>query len=404
MFDHCRFVDVPAMNRRRLLASLPAAIAASSFAAPEKKLHVAIIGHTGRGNYGHGIDTMWQTLPAVEIAAVADADAAGLAAVLKKLNVSKGFADYRAMLTEVKPDIVAIGPRHMDQHRDMLLAAIYAGARGIYIEKPFVRSPAEADEVIDAAEKSGAKIAVAHRNRYHPVMPVIAKMLKDGVIGRVLEMRGRGKEDARGGSLDLWVLGSHVVNVATFFGGVPVSCFATVFQNGKPITKADVHEGDEGIGAFAGNEVHARFELANGAPLFFDSIQNAGVKEASFGLQIIGTQGIIDFRIDREPFAHLCVGSPFNPALKEPRQWQPVTTAGIGKPEPIADFGKKLASHELAGLDLIAAIRENRAPLCDAVQGRETVEMISAVFESHRLKGQCVTFPLQNRQNPLTLL
>jgi late competence protein required for DNA uptake (superfamily II DNA/RNA helicase) len=68
------------------------------------------------------------------------------------------------------------------------------------------------------------------------------------------------------------------------------------------------------------------------------------------------------------------------------------------------DIAKKVSSHEISGLDLIAAIQENRAPLCDAVQGRQITEMISAVFESHRLNGQRVLLPLQTRVNPLTLL
>lgn len=389
------------MNRRHLLTALAAAPLTTL--AAETKLRVALIGHTGRGNYGHGLDTMWKAIPATEIVAIADADAKGLETELNKIGTGKGFADYKAMLAKVKPDIVAIGARHIDQHRDMMLAAIQNGAKGIYIEKPFVRSPAEADEVIAAAEKTGTKIAIAHRNRYHPAMSTITRLIESGEFGRMLEMRGRGKEDTRGGSLDLWVLGSHIFNLATLFGGEPTACTAGVYQDGKPITKAQVKEGDEGIGALAGNEVHARFELAKGIPLFFDSVQNAGVKEAGFGLQIIGTKGVIDFRIDQEPVAHLRPGSPFQPNLKA-SPWLPITTAGIGKPEPIAHLGKKLSSHETAGLDLIAAIQENRAPLCDAVQGRQTIEMICAVFESHRLNGQRVTLPLKTRVNPLTLL
>jgi predicted dehydrogenase len=389
------------MNRRQLLTVL-ATTPLTNFAA-EPKLRVAIIGHTGRGNYGHGLDTMWQQIPETEIVAVADADAKGLTNELKKLGCDQGFADYKAMLASVKPEIVAIGPRHVDQHRDMLIAAIQAGARGIYIEKPFCRSIEEVDEVLTAAAKTGTKIAIAHRNRYHPVLPVIAQLIKEGTIGRVLEMRGRGKEDARGGSLDLWVLGSHVVNVASYFGGAVKACTATVLQDGKPITKAEVKDGDEGIGPLAGNEVHARFEMADGTPLFFDSVQNAGAKEAGFGLQIIGTKGLIDFRIDKEPFAHLLVGNPFQPG-SEPRAWQPITTAGVSKPEPITALGKKISSHEAAGRDLITAMRENRAPLCDATQGREIIEMISAIFESHRLGGQRVAFPLLIRVNPLSLL
>jgi hypothetical protein len=46
----------------------------------------------------------------------------------------------------------------------------------------------------------------------------------------------------------------------------------------------------------------------------------------------------------------------------------------------------------------------NRSPLCSAADGRTTIEMISAVFESHRLQGHRVTFPLETRVNPLTLL
>jgi hypothetical protein len=63
-----------------------------------------------------------------------------------------------------------------------------------------------------------------------------------------------------------------------------------------------------------------------------------------------------------------------------------------------------VSSHEVAGRDLIACIEQNRTPLCDGVQGKQTIEAISAVFESHRLGGQRVNFPLQTRVNPLTLL
>jgi predicted dehydrogenase len=390
------------MNRRSFIAVLPASLATLQ-ASEAKKLRVAIIGHTGRGNYGHGLDTLWLKIPETQMVAVADADPKGLAAAQKKLSLARGFADYRQMLTEVKPDIVAVGPRHVDQHRDMILAAIQAGVRGIYVEKPFCRNLQEADEIISACEQAGTKLAIAHRNRQHPVLPVVAKLIQDGLIGRVLEMRGRGKEDARGGSLDLWVLGSHIVNLACYFGGDPIACSAVVKQDGHLLTKSDLKAGDEGIGLLAGNEVHARYELAKGLTLYFDSIQHAGVKEAGFGLQMIGTQGIIDFRIDEEPLAQFLPGNPFQPSAS-PRAWIPITTAGVGKPEPIAGLGYKVSSHEVAGRDLIAAIQTNSTPLCDAWQGRQTIEMISAVFESHRFGGKRVSFPLATKVNPLTLL
>ena len=41
----------------------------------------------------------------------------------------------------------------------------------------------------------------------------VKKLIADGAIGTLLEFRGRGKEDRRGGGEDLWVLGSHVLDM-----------------------------------------------------------------------------------------------------------------------------------------------------------------------------------------------
>ena len=333
------------MNRRHFLAaSLTSGLALSARAAgPERSWRVAVIGHTGRGDYGHGLDAVWLRLPETEVVAVADPDAKGLAAAQKKLGAARGFADYRVMLAEVKPDIVAVCPRYVDGHRDMVLAAVGASARGIYLEKPCCRTPAEADEIVAACERHHVKLAVAHRNRYHPALPVLDRLLKEGAIGRLLELRGRGKEDRRGGATDLWVLGAHVLNLMHHFAGQPLACSAVLLQDGRPATRADVHEGPEGVGPVAGNRLHARFDMEGGVPAYFDSIQDAG-SAAGFGLQLVGTKGILDLRCDREPLAHLVPGNPFQPA-KEPRAWIPVSSAGVGKPEPVADLSAQLLGH-----------------------------------------------------------
>lgn len=393
------------MNRRDFLTTTAAASLALAARAAETspKPRVAIIGHTGRGNFGHGLDTMWLEMPEVEVIAVADADEKGLAGAVKKLGLAKGYADYRAMLPETKPDVVAIGMRHVDRHRDAVLAAVRAGVRGIYIEKPFCRTLAEADEIVSACDGAKVKLAIAHRNRWNPVLPRITQLVADGAIGRLLELRARGKEDARGGSLDLWVLGSHLLNLVNYFGGKPLASSAVVLKGGKPVVRADVEEGGEGIGPLAGNEVHARFEMEGGVPAFFDSVQNAGKKDAGFGLQLIGTTGLIDLRIDADPLAHILAGSPFQP-VKDARTWVPISSVGIGLPESPAAIGKEVMRHLVGGRDLLAAIRDDRQPLCSAHDGRVIVEMITAVFESHRLGGRRVTFPLETRENPLTRL
>jgi hypothetical protein len=140
-----------------------------------------------------------------------------------------------------------------------------------------------------------------------------------------------------------------------------------------------------------------------GVPAFFDSVQNAGVKTAGFGVQLIGTEGIIDLRTDEEPAAQLLKGSPFHPT-KEARPWIPITSAGIDQPEPMVDIKTQVMGGVIPARDLIAAINEKRDPLCSAKDGRTTIEMVMSVFESHRLGGARVAIPLASREHPLTRL
>lgn len=394
------------MNRRTFATATAVALATAPrlpSAAPAQR-RVAIIGHTGRGNFGHGLDKVWLQLPETTIVGVADAEPKGLAKAVKTLGGVPGFADYRQMLTDTRPEFVAVGPRHVDQHRDMAMAAIAAGARGIYIEKPFCRTPAEADEIIAAADRAGARVAIAHRNRYHPVIRKLKDHLADGEFGRVIEYRGRGKSDHRGGAEDLWVLGSHVLDVFNLLAGPARSCSALLLKDGRPVTAADVVlDGGEGLGPLAGNELRARYQLANGTIAYFDSFAKDGTKGAGFGLEIICEKGVINIHLDRSPVAHFIPGNPFE-TPKEPRSWLPITTAGIDQPEPQPDVTIPVRNHVTAVRDLIAAVDEERAPFCSARAGRDTVEMICAAFESHRRNGQTVTFPLTERGNALTRL
>ena len=83
-----------------------------------QKTRVRIIGHTGRGNYGHGLDTCWGEMEDVVVVGVADGHDAGRQAARQRLQAPAAFADYRELLDRTKPDIVSIGMRHTDQHRD----------------------------------------------------------------------------------------------------------------------------------------------------------------------------------------------------------------------------------------------------------------------------------------------
>src|SRR3954447_14687063 len=114
-----------------------------------KKYRVAVIGATGRGDYGHGIDTVWLQLENVEIVAVADPDEAGLAKAAKRLNTRNVYSDYRKMLLAQRPQIVSICPRWLDQHPQMVLACAEAGAN-MFLEKPICPTLQEAGTMVAA--------------------------------------------------------------------------------------------------------------------------------------------------------------------------------------------------------------------------------------------------------------
>ncbi len=103
------------LGRREFL--LAAAAGTSSVIGPRTAFGVqprpeayraAVIGHTGRGDYGHGMDRVWADVPGTKVVAVADANERGLAGAVKRLAAAKGFADYRRMLDATKPDLVSI--------------------------------------------------------------------------------------------------------------------------------------------------------------------------------------------------------------------------------------------------------------------------------------------------------
>ena len=193
-----------------------------------------VIGHTGRGNYGHSLDIVYLGMEEIELVAVADADADGLAAAGERLNVDPAnrYQDYHRMLAEEKLDIVSVAVRWLDQHHDMVVAAAAAGVRGIFCEKPFARTPAEADAMIDACDRAGTRIAVSHQSRVNSFALKMKEMIADGVIGEVKEVHSAGKQDHRGGGEDLMVLGTHSLDLLCFLFGRPRWVQSYILQDG----------------------------------------------------------------------------------------------------------------------------------------------------------------------------
>ena len=207
----------------------------------------AIIGHAGQGDYGHGFDTVFNSHPRITVAALADPSEAGRAAAAKRARAGKSYADYREMLERERPDIVRIAPRHPAAHREAALAALAAGAH-LLIEKPMTEHLEDADAIVDAAARAKRKVLVGHKNRFSRDFARMQRLLAEGFVGQVLEMRVQGKQDGRSGGEDLIVLGTHDFDAMRFFFGDPLWCFASVTDKGEPVERRHMRRRSTGAG------------------------------------------------------------------------------------------------------------------------------------------------------------
>ena len=364
------------------------------------KYKAVVIGRTGRGNYGHGLDVVWNDIEQVQVVAVADEDPKGRAAAARRLKVSKAYADYREMLEKERPQIVSVAPRWLDCHRDMVLACAEFGCH-VFLEKPMCQNLEQADEMIATLEKRNLKLAIAHQTRYSPTLQHVRKIIAAGTLGDILELRGRGKEDRRGGGEDIMVLGTHVMDLMRFFAGDTQWCFARVRAGGKPVTRKEVREGAEGIGLLAGDEIHAMYHFDGTTTGCFSTQRARDGVAKRYGLQIYGSKGILTMTMGALPEVWFVEDASWQ-AGRSKAKWKQITSSGIGKPENLTDSNHSLGNRLIA-LDLIRAIETDTQPKGSAYDGRAALEMILAVYESHRLSAP-VELPLKNRKHPLSLL
>lgn len=392
-----------------LLASLnsPASLAAEAkpnstlSTQSSRRYRVGIIGATGRGDYGHSVDLPFTKLPNVDLVALADADPKGLEKATQRIKPKKGYSDYREMLSKETLDLVAICPRWIDQHHDMLMAAAEAKCH-VYMEKPFCRTLLECDQVRKEFETRKLKLAIAHTAQYSPVLDVALNLVRSGQIGQILELRGRGKEDHRGGAEDLWVLGSHIFGLMRAFAdGDPISCTAEISQQGQAIRKQHVVNGNEGLGPLAGDHVQAMYTFPNGIQGSFGSRKAMAANPSRFALQVFGSKGMLEIESGYLAPAHILQDGSWSPG-RSGKKWERITSAGIGQPEPIKE-GSYEDGHLAAIRDLMDSIENDRSPKCALKDAIGITEMILATFESQRL-GRKIPLPCSTREHPLSLL
>jgi len=382
----------PPMNRRVFARRIGlAALAAPSLlhAAADAPLTAAVMGHTGRGDYGHGLDAIFQNRAGIKLVALADPDDTGRARVAKKIAAPRHYADYRELLEKERPKLVSVAMRHADQHHAIVLAALRAGAH-VYCEKPFTTTPAEADELLREASQRQLKIAVAHTMRMTAVMVHLRQALREGLIGDLVELRAYGKQDTRAGGEDMMVLGTHLFDLMRMFAGDPQSCSARVLWQGRDVIATDGRVVKDNVGLVGGDEVFAQFAFANGVNATFTSAAKLRETVGHWGLELLGSKGAVRINCDISPNVFLRQSTAWQAAGKTD-EWKPLDAALIKSPP----------EHNLGPVgDWLDAIARNREPECSGGNGAWAVEMVLAVYHAALGKAR-VAFPLTSRAHPL---
>ena len=343
----------------------------------------------GQGHYGHDWDTAWHGISAVEVTAVADANDQGRQAAVTRIGGAvKGYADYREMIAREKPAIVNICPRTLGERLPMVTAAAEAGAH-ILMEKPFAQNLREADAIEALVAKQNIKLQLGHSARVMSVSAGSRELIRNGKLGVLQEMRARGKEDRRAGGKDLIVLGTHCFDLMRYFIGDPEWVFAHITQGGRELTRTMLRNGTEAIGQIGGANVSTTFGFAGGVHGYFASKANDAATGQRFGVSLYGSRGFVFVPLNAvpsdEPF-HLD-SSAWVPGKGEPWQRIPYTE---GRPTDRHFANKAMA------LDLLEAIETGREPICNARDGRWTIEMVAGIYES-QWSGARERFPLRAR-------
>ena len=108
------------------------------------------------------------------------------ARIAGKLQIPEYRSDWRVLLAEQRPEIVAIGTPG-GTHREMITAALEAGCH-ILADKPLATTAADARLLYELAVRQRVKTAYAASYCYQPQALYARELIQGGALGRVLEV------------------------------------------------------------------------------------------------------------------------------------------------------------------------------------------------------------------------
>lgn len=157
--------------------------------------------------------------------------------------------DGNGIINDPDIDLVLVTSPNTDHFR-WAREALLAG-KHVVVEKPFTVTVAEADELIEIAKKQQKILTVYHNRRFTSDTKTVKKILDSGLLGEVTDYEthfdryrpdprpgGAWREDPLPGSGIFYDLGSHLIDQALWFFGMPDAVTANIDFR-RPWAKAD---------------------------------------------------------------------------------------------------------------------------------------------------------------------
>lgn len=123
-----------------------------------------------------------QSLGNVDVVAIVDSHAPRAEALAQRFGIARVLADVKE-LADLSVDVVHL-LTPPDTHAKLARTLLELGV-GVFVEKPFVLSTAESQELEALAAKKGAPLGVNHNNVFHPAFARLLARIRSGAIGRV---------------------------------------------------------------------------------------------------------------------------------------------------------------------------------------------------------------------------
>jgi len=325
-------------------------------------LKAGIIGCGGRGK-SHAAG--YAASKDVKMVACADPKSENAEALAKAHKIPKSgvYADYKKMLTEVKPDIVSVCT-WTGLHRDMIIDTAKSGVKAIHAEKPMAPTWGEAREIYQACVDNDVMITFCHQRRFGATFTKAKELANDGTIGDLFRVEGY--------CPNLFDWGTHWFDM--FF----------YYNNDEP---AEWVMGQIGV-----EREHSVF----GVPVETNGLSYIKWKNGVNGLlvtgrdargrcsnRLMGTKGIIELNV------------PDGPSLRVMHEgadgWEVPDLKGVVPPG---------GDTTLSVLDLIDCLKTGSEPVLSGRKALQATELIFATYESSRSRGR-IYLPLEIDDSPL---